>query len=73
MGFISPIFASKLKTKKAEVEYYDADNKMKSASFEYYARSSKLHYGSRVGLEIFKVSFFHHLQPQYDYTYSGYS
>jgi hypothetical protein len=54
---LSPtILSSKLTPTTAEVSYYSDVSELVSANFEYYVKGNNVQYGTRFGVDLYKVS-----------------
>ena len=51
----SEIYGNKLTPTKAEVSFYSDSSKLESANFEYYIKGNNVQYGTRFGVDIYKV------------------
>ena len=55
--FLNLYKSGKLQNNKAEVRYYTTESKMIYADFEYYVKPNNVQYGTRYGVDVFKVFF----------------
>lgn len=56
--FSLSVFCGKLTATTAKVSFYSDINKLESANFEYFVKGNNVQYGTRFGVDLYKVANF---------------